>query len=237
VSAPFAAAAIIFLAVLVQSFIGFGSAIVAMIMLPRIIPLHVAAPLTVLLGLVVEIVLLSVFRQSLNLKEVQRFTFATILGIPLGIFLLIRVPERTSLAIIGVIIFLYAIYGLFNLRIPPFKHRGWAYALGLVAGAMGGAYTILGPPIILYGHGKQWSSDQFKANLQAFFFISSIAILVGYIASGSVTAQVWHLFWFGLPAVLLAIGIGLWLGKKVNPQVFQKGVLIGMAVLGISLVG
>ncbi len=227
---------IIFAAVLLQTYIGFGSAILAISLLPNFIPLAAATPFFTAIALLMEIVLLVVFRQSLNLRAVGRITAAAVLGVPIGILLLIRVPERASLALLGAIILAYAIYSLLNMRPPRFRCRAWDYGLGLLAGAMGGAYAITGPPVILLGHAKGWQPEAFKANLQAFFLVASLAILAGHAVSGSFTPEVWGYIWGSLPALALGLLAGLLLTRRARPRTLNVSVLWGMAALGISLI-
>lgn len=58
--------AVIFLAVFTQSLSGFGVALVAMSLLPALIPIQVAAPLVAVVGLTIEFFLLLRYRSALN---------------------------------------------------------------------------------------------------------------------------------------------------------------------------
>lgn len=229
-------AVIMFLAVLTQALIGFGSVIVAMGLLPAVIGLEHATPLTALVVLLVEPVLVVYYRHGLDLKAVGRLVLGSLAGVPLGIFLLNRVPEAVMLPVLGAFLFAYGLYGLSSLRLPRFTHPGWAYALGLLSGVFGGAYAITGPPVVVYGHGRRWEPAAFKANLQTYFILTSTAIVIGHAVNGSFTAALWPYFWAAMPAALLGLAAGLWLDRFVRPDAFRKLVLGGILLLGIGLV-
>ena len=92
-------AAIIILAVFTQSFLGFGSAIVSMTLLPGVIGLPLATPLFSVIGILFEPVLLMYYRHGLDFRAVRTLIVSSIVGIPVGIFMLNRLPERVMLPV------------------------------------------------------------------------------------------------------------------------------------------
>jgi hypothetical protein len=103
-----------FLAAFTQGLTGFGSALVAMAVLPGLLGIRVAAPLVALMAGTIEGVLLARYRHAFNLRAVWRLVLAMLLGVPLGIFALRQVEERLVLAILGLVIAGYALYALLN---------------------------------------------------------------------------------------------------------------------------
>ena len=107
-----------FLAAFTQGLTGFGSALVAMAVLPGLLGIRVAAPLVALMAGTIEGVLLARYRHAFNLRAVWRLVLAMLLGVPLGIFALRQVEERLVLAILGLVIAGYALYALLNPQRP-----------------------------------------------------------------------------------------------------------------------
>jgi uncharacterized membrane protein YfcA len=54
------------------------------------------------------------------------------------------------------------------------------FGCGLLAGILGGAYGINGPPLVIYGAKRRWSAQHFRATLQGYFLIASIVGIIGY---------------------------------------------------------
>jgi uncharacterized membrane protein YfcA len=226
---------IVFLAVFTQSLSGFGSALVAMALLPGFIGIQLATPLVAVIALGLEIVLIVRFRQSLDVRAIWRVVLAALVGTPLGVYFLSRVDEKISLTILGLVIAGYAVYALLGLKMPQLEKPVWAYLAGLLGGLLGGAYNTSGPPVILYADCRRWPPDVFKSNLQGYFVVSSLAVIASHALNGNITPRVWHLFWWTTPFLLVGLITGLSLDRWLNPITFRRIVLALLVVMGIRL--
>ena len=226
----------VFLAVFTQCLSGFGVALVAMALLPSMIGIHVATPLVAVIALVLEIILVYRYRQSLEVHAIWRIVLAALLGTPLGVYLLSNVNENISLTVLGIVITGYAVYALLGLKMPRLDGSAWAYLAGWFGGLLGGAYNTSGPPVILYADCRRWPPDVFKSNLQGYFLISSVAVVASHILNGNLTPQVWNIFWWTIPFILVGLVAGLGLGRWLNPVIFRRLVLVLLIVMGIRLI-
>ena len=186
--------AVIFIGCFTQGLTGFGLGLVTMSMLPSFVGLRAATPFVALVGIVLEVIMLIRYRESLQIKPVSMLLSASILTIPIGIFYLHRVDERLALFILGIITTGYALYALIGFRLPELKHSLWAWFFGAVGGLLGGAYNTAGPPVILYGDCRRWSPDQFKSNLAGYFLVGSSMVAIAHWVSGNMTVDVISLF-------------------------------------------
>ena len=225
----------IFLAVFTQSISGFGSALVAMALLPALIGIRVATPLVAVVALALEVVLIIRYHQALDVKAIWRVILAALIGTPLGVHFLSNVNEKISLTLLGVVITGYAIYALLGLKMPRLEKSFWAYLAGFFGGLLGGAYNTSGPPVILYADCHRWPSDVFKSNLQGYFVVSSVVVLSSHVLNGNLTPQVWHLFWWITPFMLFGLITGLSLDRWLNPILFRRVVLALLVIMGIRL--
>ncbi len=227
---------IIFLAVFTQSLSGFGSALVAMALLPELMGMEIATPLVAAMAMTVEACLLLRYRASLNLRAVWRLALASLVGIPLGMLTLKRFDENAAMTILGAVIAAYAIYALFELKPPELSHPAWGFAFGLMAGMLGGAYNTSGPPVVIYGNSRRWLPVEFKSNLQGFFFLNSVLVVSGHALSHNFTQAVIQNYLIALPALALGILAGIGLDRRVNPDAFRKIVLILLLVMGVRMI-
>lgn len=226
----------IFLAVFTQSVSGFGVALVAMALVTISLEIGVAVPLVALVMFTIEFFLLLYYRHAFNWQAVWRVIAGSIIGIPVGLYLLSRLNERIVLSILGIVIVIYAIYGLLKIRMPELKQPVWAYVFGFLAGMLGGAYNTSGPPVVVYGDCCHWDPEAFKSNMQGFFVPSSLVIVLGHALNRNLTPEVWHNFLWAIPAMALGILAGTSLDRFINSDTFRKIVLVLLIVMGLRLI-
>jgi uncharacterized membrane protein YfcA len=226
---------IMFLGAFTQSLSGFGLALVTMALLPPLIGIHLATPLVALVAIIIETVLLLRYREALDVRSIWRVVLASLIGTPLGILFLSRVDENLILSVLGIVIVGYALYALLGLKLPLLENSLWAYLAGLVGGLLGGAFNTSGPPVIVYADFRRWQPTVFKSNMQGYFVITSLAIMIAHALSGNLTTQVWNAFWWTLPFIGIGLLAGLSLDRWLNPTLFRRVVLVLLVVMGIRL--
>ena len=227
---------VIFFAIFVQAASGFGLALVSMPLLVGLIGIGTATPLVALVGITAESFLLRRYWHALNFTAVKQLSLASILGIPLGVYILRQVDARIITTLLGVFVTAYALYALLGPHLPPLHHSSWAYGFGFLGGVLSGAYNTSGPPVIIYGTCRRWDPTTFKGNLQAYFLLNSVFTLTAHAVSGNVTAVVWHSYLWALPGIGVGLLLGKWLDGRLDPNQFRKGVLLLLILLGIRLV-
>jgi len=228
-------AVILFFAVFVTSVAGFGLALVAMPFLILLVGLRVATPIIVLVGMLTGIFLIGRYKDEIDLKAVWKLVSASLLTIPLGILSIDYLNHAFLQGVLGIILIGYALYGLFELKLPELRHPAWAFGFGLVAGWLGGAFATSGPPVVIYGTCRRGGPQQFKGNLQTFFFVNGIYMLVSHAWHGNFTADVWQYFLVSLPGIALGFWSGLKMAVVLNPAKFRILVLWMLILLGVRM--
>ena len=225
----------LFLGAFTQSVTGFGSALVAMSILPSLLGLPVAAPVVAATGFVLEVLLTLRYHQSLRVNAIWRMLLASLLTAPFGVILIRYVNESLALFLLGLLLVGYALYALIGLRLPNLAHPAWGWVTGLLSGLLGGAYNTPGPPIVIYGNCRGWESAQFKSNLSGFFVINSIFVVTSHFMSGHYSPDTTRLLLLCLPATLVGFVLGQSMDRWLDPEHFRKVVLVLLIVLGIHL--
>jgi uncharacterized membrane protein YfcA len=230
---------LIFLVTLFASFthalVGFGSALVAMPILSKIVGVQVAAPLVALIVPTIEISLLIRYREAFNLRVVWRLIAGAVAGIPIGVWALRQVDERIILTILGIVLIAYALYALLRFKLPELQHSSWAYGFGFIAGLLNGAYNTSGPPVIIYGNCRGWGPAEFKANLQGFFTVAGLWVIANHAFNGNLTPFVWQHYLLSSVAIVLGLWLGLKLDRMIDQATFRKIVLVMLIILGVML--
>ena len=227
---------IVFFAVFTQSLTGFGVALVSMPLLSALLGVQTAAPLVALIGLLTEAILLLYYREAVNVRVIWRLILASMVGVPLGVVVIRTLDEAVVLTVLGVIVAGYALYALLKLRLPAIQGPVWAYGAGFLAGILGGAYNTAGPPVIVYGNCRGWPPAEFKGNLQGFFLITTVVVIISHVLAGNYGPDVLRYGLLALPAVAAGLVAGLALSKWVSAVAFRTIVLWLLLVLGVWLI-
>jgi uncharacterized membrane protein YfcA len=226
---------IVFGAALIQSLSGFGFAVIIMPLISLMVGLQVAAPMVALTALTVYSINVARYRRAIDYKELLRLGVAAVLGVPLGIWVLTSMDESVVMRILGLMLVTYAIFALVRPTTKWVLSRHWAYPAGLLAGCLTGAYNVPGPPVIVYGSLRQWPRDEFRALLQAIFFIGGVLVVGSHLVAQRVTADVLRLYLFALPALGLGILVGSRVDRYVDRDRFRTIVTVMVLVLGLAL--
>ena len=226
---------ILFSATLIRSIFGFGEALIAVPLLALVMPVEVAAPVAVLVSITVAFLILIQDWRLVHLRDAGRLILSTLFGIPLGVWLLRAAPESVVKAILAVIIICFAAYSLMDRDTRELTDDRFAWIFGFQAGILGGAYGMNGPPLAIYGALRRWSPAHFRATLQAYFLLASIAGMAGYALTRLWTPAVNHFYLVSLPGVVIAILLGRGLNKRIHPARFNVYVYLSLTAIGVIL--
>ena len=228
---------IVFIATLIRSAFGFGEALVAVPLLAFCIALDVAAPLAVLVSITIAGIVVVQDWNKIHLRSAGWLVLPTLLGIPLGVLLLTSTHQRIVKGTLGVILIAFSAYSLIGRTPLELKcdSRGWLLVCGFVAGVMGGAYGMNGPPLVIYGAMRRWSAQHFRATLQGYFLPASIIGMGGYWLAGLWVPAVTHYYLLSLPAILVAVFLGRVINHRLPGEAFLKYVYLGLVGIGALL--
>ncbi|MDM8519265.1 sulfite exporter TauE/SafE family protein [Anaerolineales bacterium HSG6] len=226
---------ILFIAAGTKATFGFGDALLAMPLLAFIWSMQTVSPLVAFLGVTVSFIVLWQDWHKVDFKAAWRLIIASTLGIPLGLWILTNAPESIVKRVLGTILILFGLYNLLKPSLFSLKNDNWGYLFGFIAGMLGGAYNTSGPPVVIYGTLRCWPPDQFRATLQGHFLFTAVLIFLGHGIQGLWTWQVFQLYLFSLPGILLAIFLGGKLNQRLDPEQFTRLLYMGIIVLGLFL--
>jgi uncharacterized membrane protein YfcA len=227
---------VLFAATLVRSALGFGEALIAVPLLAFMLPVEIAAPVAVLVSITVAVVVLAQDWRHVNLRSAAWLVGFTIPGIPLGLLLLRYVADAIVKGALGVAVGGFAVFALYNRDISELANDRLAWLFGVIAGVLGGAYGMNGPPLVIYGALRRWPPERFRATLQGYFLPASLAGMAGYWAAGLWTPSVSRYYLLSLPAVALAIPLGRIINAHLDARRFLAVVHVGLLASGAGLV-
>jgi uncharacterized membrane protein YfcA len=228
---------VVFLATLFRSAFGFGEALIAVPLLALFLPLKVAAPLAVLVSITIAAVVVAQDWRKIHVRSAGWLVAASLFGIPVGLLLLTSSHQQAVKIALAIFIMAFSLYSLLGRKPPELKtdSKVWLLGCGFVAGVIGGAYGMNGPPLVIYGAMRRWSAQHFRATLQAYFLPASVIGMSGYWLAGLWVPIVTHYYLLCLPALLPAILLGRVVNHRLQGDTFLKYVYVGLAGIGVVL--
>lgn len=234
--------AVVFVGALMRATFGFGEAVISMPLLALLpISLHTSISLIGLAGLTVAGLTVTSGWRHIDRPALLWLAAATLVGIPFGLALVTLAPAAIVTRTLGVFLIIYSGYslGMPILTQTPARPRllsqSWACPFGFAAGMLGSAYNFTGVPVVVYGTLRRWNSARFHGTLQAHFLIAGFFVVVGQGLGGLWTANLFTLYGFCLPAIVIATLLGTILHRRIPTEKFKQSVFFIIGVLGLLL--
>ncbi|HEV8585132.1 MAG TPA: sulfite exporter TauE/SafE family protein [Methylomirabilota bacterium] len=223
-------------AFLVLGLAGFGNGLVALGLLPLVMSPVTAIVLLTVYTVLATIVIFVPLRADFDPRGMPALLLGSVAGTPLGVWLLAALPVSALNRAIGVVLLAVVLLewlGVYPGRLPG---RGWALGAGVAAGLLGAAVGTPGPPVVLYMASQGWSPRTIKANLQAFFLVNQVVIMLGYWWAGFLTLEMWRYAAVFLVPALLGLLVGMALFARVDQMKFRRIVFALLFASGLLLV-
>lgn len=239
---------IIFSGSLVNSTFGFGFAMVSMPLLSLFFDLDIIGPLIPLLFLSGSSIIVYRSWKLIQFKNTITLIIAALLFIPVGVYVGKYGNSFAIKTLLGISIIVFAVY---NLILPKLKKRDskgrvsikskldkLAILCGMCSGIFGGAFNIIGPPVVIYGSVKKWTPETFRATVQFCLLTFTIIIISSHFSMGSYDdLKILYYFIFAFPSMFFAIPIGKKINKGIkSPEDFNKYVYLLMLASGSILI-
>lgn len=219
----------------VQGLAGFGIGLVSLAFLPFLVSPTDAVVLMTLYATVFCAVIFIPLRRDFRVAGVDALVVGSVVGTPLGVWVLATVSASLLARLIGATLILIVALEWTRLNPRSLPGRGWGLLAGVLSGVAGGAVGTPGPPAIVYMAAQGWGARTIKANLQAFLVANQLVILIGYAWAGLLTAEVWRLAAvFAAPAGL-GLGLGMSLFDRLDAARFRRIVFAILLASGVAL--
>lgn len=168
-------------------------------------------------------------------RSIGWLLLSSLAGIPLGLWLLVAANEHWVKGILAVTIMAFSLFSLLQRSPLKLNHDRLAWLFGGVAGVLGGAYGMNGPPLVVYGALRRWDPQRFRATLQGYFLSTGIVVAGGYLVAGLWTWAVSGYYLLSLPAIVIATLWGRHLNRRLNGNRFIFYIHLGLIGIGLLL--
>lgn len=226
------------LAGFIQGVSGFAFALVATSLWTWTLEPQLLVPTVVLTSLLGQVISIVSVKTEFTLARATPFLTGGAVGVPLGVLVLPMLNTTMFRLSIGIILLVYCSVMLSGKRLPLVRNGGRVAdgCVGVLAGAMGGATGISGPPLILWCALRGWNKDVQRATFQSFFIGTQILTIGIYIARGLINSSSLQLALIAAGPIVLSSWLGSRLFKRFTGPQFQKIIFGLLFVSGLVLV-
>ncbi len=224
-------------AAMVQTVTGFGYGLILMSILPHFFLTTNAWTCTAgIVGGITSATNAWKFREYVNLKKALA---PAISFFPVS-WLMIRyagsIRESYMKRGLGFCLVLLSIYFIFyskKIRIKPNLRNG--LIAGAIAAVFSGLFSVGGPPIAAYVIGTCDDKNEYTANIQTFFMLTTFYNTVLRILNGYITKEIWIVSGICLIAALAGVFVGRRIISRINGEQQRKYVYALTMISGILL--
>jgi uncharacterized protein len=227
----YAAMGVSILAGAVRGFSGFGSALIYVPLMAAIYDPRIAAGTFLLIDFAVALAVLPTIGREAHWRDVLPLATAAVIAAQFGALILIYTDAITLRWGIAIVV----------LTLLAVLMSGWRYhgrpklpvtlGVGALAGTLGGAIQIVGPPVIVYWLGSSSSPAIVRANLNAFFGVFACALFVTYVVRGLLPVNVILLALLLGPLQVLALRTGTRLFHASSAETYRR---VAYAIVAVS---
>ena len=218
---------------LVQASAGFGFALLTVPFLLLRLNLDEAVIIATLVGTLGNLGHAVQGRRSIHTVYAKRFLACTVIGGPIGAFVLFTIDERWLKLVLGVSI-LFGVLVLQRGYDGSSKGRWFDYVFGLVSGVLNTATSTNGPPLVFVLQARKVAPDVFRSTLNTVFVFSGLYAAVIFAVRGKISPDELALSAAAVPFLVVGSVVGVWIRRHINEQRFRFAVLGLLTVSGLS---
>lgn len=224
---------IILIASILQTSTGFGFSILATPFLLLLFQPAEAIQINLILSFLISFALITKIKQDIDFGVLKRFLFGSVVGLPLGMLVFLRLDVMKLKLGISMIILLLTFMLIWKFRISQTKTRD--YIVGGLSGIFTTSIGMPGPPLLLYFAGTATRKAVLRSTTLAFYFVIYLLSIVIQVSFAGATKTMWLASGFALPIVCLGLYIGQLLFTKISERHFQVVLYVILAFTGVYL--
>lgn len=223
----------------VKGAMGFGLPVVAVTVLPFLIPVETALALNAMVIMTTNIQQIG---QAGAARDGFRAAWPMMLGmalmVPVGALFTAGISTAALMTILGSFVLLFVVSSFLNpaLRVPLGWERRIGFAMGLVSGFVGALTSSPGPIFVMYVVSLHLARPVYMAALGFIMTLFGFVVTASYIGVGIVR---WEHVPTGVLATVPAF-LGMWLGnaagRKLGVDAFRRIVLGMLGVLAVLMI-
>lgn len=216
---------------------GIGAVMVAMPILTTVLSPSDAVLVSCLTSVFGCLYLAYSYRKACNWKDIRDMVIGAVPGCALGALTLriasMSVLELMLCAMLVCFILMQCFRRFAIYKLPDSAIIG--IAGGFVSGFVSGSVAMIGAPLGIYVLMKQWPPDRARGNLCVFYVFTDVLSAVSQAVAGLYTVTLFQISVIAFAGCFAGQFIGVRAGRHINQKMFQRIVLIFLAVAAVVL--
>jgi uncharacterized protein len=220
-----------------QTNIGFGLPVIAMMFLPVFLPFSTSVAIYQIVAMLSTTYITLYYR-----KYIAWRIMLPLLGVSMAVSILVtlgsmRMAKGSLMVMLGIALMIISVFSIRfsdRIRIQPTARAG--ASMGMIAGVGNGLFGIGGPPVAIYLLAGTEEKRTYLATLQCYFLISNVTTITIRAGAGAVEAVHISLILSGWAGIGLGTFLGLKLFERLPKALLQKLVYSFVGVSGAWMV-
>lgn len=222
---------------LVRGFGGFGASMVWVAGMSLFVNPSSVVPTVLILEVLASLQLLPGVWRRVHWSSLRWLLVGVLVGLPLGMWVLVSVPDRPLRLTIAVTVAVAAVLMATGTGRAELPGRPGTIGVGTVSGALNGAFAMGGPPAILMYFSSPGHAAVGRASLIAYFLCTDVLGTVTASAAGLVDGDVVVQSLALWPIVLVSVAIGAAVQRRTDEAMLRRSVLWLLVPLACLLAG
>jgi len=215
-----------------QGITGFGAALIAVPLSLLVLDKFTAVSSLAIIGLVLNAFLFRKIKQPVNPVILVPLCLASLIGMPIGIWILTNIPINGIKIIAGSLDILLILIIAFN-KISLPRTKVLTAIAGLCSGLSQTSIGMAGPPVVMLLVGSGSAKNEMRKTLVAFFLWVSALSLPLFLISGTLTLSRGSFGFYAIPFVFLGAYLGDKMVEKIPQKTFQILALVTVCLTGL----
>ena len=217
--------------------VGFGISAISMSLLPLLLPVSSAIPVVAIISVIATGHVAYTTKAKNLSKYLIPLLIGSIVGIPIGMYLLQIVSEQFLLTFLGFLLVISGSYSLIGEQLKIKFSLFSGIVVGILTGIFGASVNVNGPLVGLYlTQNKKISKIKNKDIITTYMFITGLFVVLGHYLSGRINEEVLYHSLIALPSLFIGMGIGKVLFKRIPVKLLRVIIYTFVLLSGIKLI-
>ena len=225
-----------FISSLIQSSCGFGYGIVAVAMLPLVLPYPQAVALSTMCAGTMSAIVAFRNRSKLRFDVMWPCALTSCIIVMAAVIFSVGKSNVVLTRALGTLLILLSLYFFFfsgKVRVKPTMLN--ALIFGVLSGIGSGFFGIGGPPSVVFFLSALDNKDEYRSTISFQFTCNSIIGTTTRIINGIITPQLLQITAFSLIPLVLGIWAGGHFFRLMSEKTLRRVVYVFMAVSGVAM--
>jgi uncharacterized protein len=191
---------------------------------------------TAMVSVVISVRMIVHDHHSIARRTVALLLAGSVVGAPIGLYVLAEANRRLLQALIGLLVLAFAVLLWRGFTLASSGNSS-DVAAGFAAGVLSTSTGTSGPPLVIVLHARALEPRAFRGTLAAVFLVQGAVALIAFALADQITDAAWRVLLAGLPGLVVGVLAGDALFARVDREPFRRLVLAMLVVSALLAIG